>query len=539
MNPNELSEPSGEPSDSGEPGPPHGRAAVTGLLAAAAGLAVAELAVVPLRAEARPVTAVGDAVIDSVPGAVERWAITVFGTADKLVLQLGVLILLAAYAAWLGVMAQGGRRPGRALAVAGVLLFGGIGAAAAWTRPGAGAADGLPSLLGALAAAGVLILLAGRLARWAAADDDDLRAFDRRAFLRAAGVTAAASAGAGLLGRALSDDDAAAVASRDAVTLPAPDDPAAAVPRGGRLDVAGLSPFFTSNDGFYRIDTALTVPKIDATTWELTIHGKGVSRPLSISYRGLLRRELIERDITLACVSNEVGGTLIGNARWIGVRLADLLREAGVKPPSEGGPADQLIARSTDDMTIGSPVEAIMDGRDALLAVGMNGEPLPFEHGFPVRMVVPGLYGYVSACKWLAELELTTFAAYDAYWVPRGWAAEAPVKTQSRIDTPTHGSTGLRAGNTVPVAGVAWAQHTGIERVQVRVDNGRWHTARLAAEDTTDTWRQWVWQWQPTAGSHTLQVRATDKSGYTQTSQETATAPDGATGWHTVSVEAD
>jgi DMSO/TMAO reductase YedYZ molybdopterin-dependent catalytic subunit len=255
---------------------------------------------------------------------------------------------------------------------------------------------------------------------------------------------------------------------------------------------------------------------------------------VTLDFKDLLRRELVERDITLTCVSNPVGGDLVGNARWLGVRLADLLREAGVRPPSEGGEADQLVARSVDGMTIGSPVETVMDGRDALLAVGMNGEPLPFEHGFPVRMVVPGLYGYVSACKWLAELELTTFAAYDAYWVPRGWAERAPIKTQSRIDTPA-ASAAPRAG-TVPVAGVAWAQHTGIDRVEVRVDGGPWHAARLAAEDTVDTWRQWVWEWPATPGEHRLQVRATGRDGVTQSGEPSAVAPDGATGYHEVTV---
>lgn len=212
--------------------------------------------------------------------------------------------------------------------------------------------------------------------------------------------------------------------------------PALPVPAGADLRVPGLSPFLTPDRDFYRVDTALVVPRVNADTWRLRIHGEGVARPLDLDLRELLDRPLVEHDITLTCVSNEVGGPYAGNARWLGVRLADLLREAGVRPPSQGGPADQLVARSVDGMTIGTPVEAVMDGRAALLAVGMNGEPLPFAHGFPVRMVVPGLYGYVSACKWLTELRLTTFAAYDAYWVRRSWAQQAPVKTQSRIDTP-------------------------------------------------------------------------------------------------------
>jgi DMSO/TMAO reductase YedYZ molybdopterin-dependent catalytic subunit len=325
-----------------------------------------------------------------------------------------------------------------------------------------------------------------------------------------------------------------AVAERAAVTIPAPSSAAAALPRGVDLRIPGLSAFTTPNPSFYRVDTALVVPKIDATGWRLRIHGKGVTKELDLGYRDLLARPLIERDITLTCVSNEVGGPYLGNARWIGVPLASLLREAGVRPPSQGGPADQLLARSVDGMMIGSPVETVMDGRDAMLVVGMNGEPLPFAHGFPVRMLVPGLYGYVSACKWLKDLELTGFADFDAYWVRRGWSRQAPIKTESRVDTPKPFAQ-LSAG-TVQVAGVAWAQHTGIDRVEVRVDGGPWQTADLAAQDTVDTWRQWVWQWPAGPGSHRIEVRATDRSGYTQTDARVGTVPNGATGWHSVVV---
>ncbi|MFD7861143.1 molybdopterin-dependent oxidoreductase, partial [Streptomyces sp. NPDC059783] len=347
------------------------------------------------------------------------------------------------------------------------------------------------------------------------------------------GAAPPASVGAGFLGRRLTSSvQAGAEASRRDLVLPVPDSPARPVPPGADLRVRGLGPFTTPAGDFYRVDTALVVPRVDADGWRLRIHGRGVRTPLTLTLRDLLRRETVERDITLACVSNEVGGPYVGNARWLGVRLADVLREAGVEPPSRGGPADQLVARSVDGMTIGTPVEAVMDGRDALLAFGMNGEPLPFTHGFPVRMVVPGLYGYVSACKWIKDIELTTFADYDAYWVKRSWSAQAPVKTQSRIDTPRPLSS-PKAGR-VPVAGVAWAQHRGISRVEVRVDDGPWHTARLAAQDSRDTWRQWVWDWPATSGRHTLQVRATDGTGATQTARRTDTVPDGATGHHTV-----
>jgi DMSO/TMAO reductase YedYZ molybdopterin-dependent catalytic subunit len=535
-------------------------AAAGGLIAGFSALGVAELVSAAIRPEASPVTAVGGAVIDRTPPALKDFAVRHFGTNDKLVLQLGILALLAVFAMTVGVVALRYRKSGSSV----VLVFGVVGALAAAERPDGGPLDAVPSVVGAVLACGVLYLLAGRLASGAApfrlpalrtspaaggprdtdgpGETDGVAgtggvagSFDRRGFVIAATAAVAASAGAGVLGRQLNASGAAeAAASRADIVLPRAMSPARPVPAGAELRIPGLSSFHTSNKDFYRVDTALVVPRVDAGSWRLRIHGKGVAKPLTVSYHDLLRRELIERDITLTCVSNQVGGPYVGNARWIGVRLADLLREAGVRPPAEGGPADQLVARSVDGMTIGSPVDTVMDGRDALLVVGMNGEPLPFEHGFPVRMLVPGLYGYVSACKWLEDLELTTFAEYDPYWVKRTWSKKAPIKTESRIDTPRPFAS-PKAG-TVPVAGVAWAQHRGITRVEVRVDGGRWSEAKLAAEDTRDTWRQWMWPWQATSGSHTLEVRATDRDGYTQTDTRVGTVPNGATGWHSVVV---
>ncbi|MFF0743603.1 molybdopterin-dependent oxidoreductase [Streptomyces sp. NPDC004111] len=602
-------------------------AALGGLIAGFAALCAAELAAAAVRPEAGPVAAVGGAVVDRTPGFVKDFAVRTFGTADKLVLQLGILALLALFAVATGLLATRRRRTGALL----VLAFGALGAWAALERPDGRLADTLPSLLGGLAGAAVLLLLtsklgarpspgAGRTAAApeaganlpagsavspsvpagtgetggtsegsrspspggppqttagsraahpvaeeesgraadggapgaagrapetessAAADDAgspaegaSVHRFDRRAFVLAASGAVTLSAGAGLLGRFLnSGRQAGSSAARARIALPAPADRARPVPAGAELRVPGLGPLTTPNGDFYRVDTALVVPRVDASRWRLTLHGRGVREPLTFSYDDLLARPLVERDITLTCVSNEIGGPYVGNARWIGVRLADLLREAGVRPPSRGGPADQLVATSTDGMTLGSPVETVMDGRDALLALGMNGEPLPFDHGFPVRMVVPGLYGYVSACKWLRDLELTSFDDFDAYWVRRNWAREAPVKTQSRIDTPRPFAS-PRAG-TVPVAGVAWAQHRGIARVEVRVDGGPWQEARLAAETSRDTWRQWSWPWRATPGSHTLEVRATDRTGVPQTERRVGTVPDGATGLHSVVV---
>ncbi|MEU8758714.1 molybdopterin-dependent oxidoreductase [Streptomyces sp. NPDC048659] len=503
-------------------------AALGGLLAGFAGLAVAALVSVVVRPEAAPVAAVGGFVVDHTPGGVKEWAIRHFGESDKAVLQTGVLILLAFLAAALGVLAP----RHRAVALTGVGLLGAAGALAAVTRPDSVSwTDALPSLAGAATAAALLHLLARRLT----GTSTTAPAQARRRFLVAGAGTFAGALGGTLLARSAGADlSANATASRDALRLPRPASPAPAVPPGAQLPVPGISPFFTPNGDFYRVDTALVVPRIDADTWTLRIHGQGVARELTVTLRDLFRREVIERDITLNCVSNEVGGPYVGNARWLGVRLADLLREAGVRPPSGGGPADQLVARSVDGMTIGSPVETVMDGRDALLAFGMNGQPLPFAHGFPVRMLVPGLYGYVSACKWISSLELTTFAAYDAYWVPRGWSARATVKTQSRIDTPKD-SGSPRAG-TVAVAGVAWAQHRGISRVQVRVDDGPWQDAELGAQDSRDTWREWVYRWPATPGRHTLTARATDGTGAPQTEQAAGTMPDGATGLHSVTV---
>ncbi|MFG2944095.1 molybdopterin-dependent oxidoreductase [Streptomyces adustus] len=523
--------------------------ALSGVLAGFTALAVAELVAAAVRPQAGPVIAVGGASIDATPAPVKDWAIRRFGTDDKLVLQLGILTVLTVLALVLGVAAVRFRRVG----AAGVLLLGAVGAAAAVGRPDStGLSDMLPSVVGALAGALLLYILTGRLAavrrsppsayevagERTGAGPPVSEGWDRRGFVLIAASAAAASAVVGAVGRSVNASRGQdAVASRDKVVLPRPGSAAQPVPKRAGLRVAGISPFITSNQSFYRVDTALVVPKVDATTWQLRIHGEGVRRAATYSFGDLLGRELIERDITLTCVSNEVGGPYVGNARWIGVRLADLLAECGVKPPSQGGRADQLVARSVDGMTIGSPVEEIMDGRDAMLALGMNGEPLPFEHGFPVRMVVPGLYGFVSACKWIEDIELTTFDAYDPYWVKRGWARRAPVKTESRIDTPKPFA--RPEAGTVMVAGVAWAQHRGVDKVEVRVDDGAWQEAHLAPEDTRDTWRQWSFPWQATPGGHTLTVRATDRTGTVQTRARTRTIPDGASGWHSVVVTVD
>ena len=347
----------------------------------------------------------------------------------------------------------------------------------------------------------------------------------RRRFLKVLGVAALVAAVSGVSGRLLTSRRAV-TSARNAVVLPAPVATAPTVPAGA--EVSGVTPYVSSNDAFYRIDTALYPPQVDPANWTLKIHGM-VRNPITISWAELLQRPMIERYVTLACVSNEVGGDLIGNALWLGTPIKALLDEAQPLPD-----ADQVIQRSVDGWTCGSPTAVLRDGRDALLAVGMNGKPLPVDHGFPVRMVVPGLYGYVSACKWITEIELSRFVDFDAYWVPRGWSQQAPIKTESRIDTPRDGA--KRSAGPVTVAGVAWAQHRGIAKVEVQVDGGEWMTATLAATVSADTWRQWSLQWMATTGQHVIRVRATDTTGETQTSTPAAPAPNGATGWHSVSV---
>ncbi|MGH3169154.1 MAG: molybdopterin-dependent oxidoreductase, partial [Trebonia sp.] len=292
-------------------------------------------------------------------------------------------------------------------------------------------------------------------------------------------------------------------------------------------DIPGLSAFYTPNSQFYRVDTTLVVPQVSPQSWQLRIHGM-VDKPVTLSFNDLMKRPMIDHDVTLTCVSETVGGGFIGNARWQGTMLADILKEAGVQ---QG--ADQIVMKDVNGMNLGVAVDPVMDGRTSMLAIGMNGQPLPQEHGFPVRVVVPGLYGYVSACKWVVDMELTTFGAYTAYWSHRGWSQQAPIKTESRIDVPKTSAT-IAAGKTM-IAGVAWAQHRGIEAVEVAVD-GTWHQATLGAQDTIDTWRQYYFPWQATPGRHTLQVRATDKTGHTQTPAAHAPEPNGATGYHTIHV---
>jgi DMSO/TMAO reductase YedYZ molybdopterin-dependent catalytic subunit len=496
--------------------------AASGVIASGFGVTVAELFAAVTRPEAGPLVAVGGAVIDATPTPIKEFAVRELGTNDKPALLTGIVLILALFTAAVGVI---GWRHRIAVPI-GAVVFGVVGVTAALSRPAATAFDAVPSALGAAVAGLTLWWLLGRATRErAGAVGVPGPAFDRRCFLRAAAVvfgSAVVAEGAAELVKNVRGG--AADKTREALRLPAAADPAKPLP-------AGLAPgFVTANQDFYRVDTALTVPRIDPGTWSLRIHGM-VDKEVRLSFADLLKRPLIERDITLNCVSNEVGGPYIGTARWLGVPLAPLLRELGVRAG-----ADQLVARSAEGMTIGTPVATVLDGREAMLVVGMNGEPLPLAHGFPVRMLTPGLYGYAGACKWLTELELTTFEEFDAYWVERGWAADGPVRTASRIDKPRP-FTQLAAG-PVTVAGVAWAQGRGIRAVEISVDGGSWVAAELLPVPSTDTWVQWRHTWAATTGPHSLAVRATDGTGAVQPQQRATPFPSGATGWHTITVTA-
>ena len=496
--------------------------AAAGLAAALVALGTAELLAALVRPQASPVVAVGGSIIDATPAWLKNFAVRTFGTNDKPVLIGSILVVLLLLSLVTGALAV--RR--LVIGIAGVAVLGLVGAAAAVSRPDAQPLDPLPSVVGAVVGAIVLVMILRPLTE---SDPTQPLADESRRQVLVVGLWAvAAGVVAGAVGRLVTGRQGDVTASRAAVRLPKPASPATAVPRGSDLAIDGLTPFRTDNKDFYRIDTALVVPQVATEGWSLKVHGM-VDRELELTFDDLLARDLVERDITLTCVSNEVGGEYAGNARWLGAPLADLLDEAGVQ---QG--ADMILSTSSDRMTIGTPTAVVMDGRDALLAVGMNGEPLPTEHGFPCRMVVPGLYGYVSATKWVVDLELTRFADATAYWTDRGWAEKGPIKTMSRIDTPRPFA--KPTAGTVAVAGVAWAQHRGIEKVEVRVDGGSWHEARLAEVPSTDTWRQWVWQWDATPGSHTLEVRATDSDGRTQPERRADPYPSGATGWHSTSV---
>ncbi|MGH3545870.1 MAG: molybdopterin-dependent oxidoreductase [Mycobacteriales bacterium] len=533
-------------------------------------LGVAELVAALLRPQASPLVTVGQTVIDATPTSMEQWAIRTFGSNDKAVLMGGILLVLAVFAAVLGYLASRYLPTG----VAGVMLFGIVGIVAALSRSVSETTDILPAIAAAVAGSLAMIFLIRALPQRepvqarssstvegtasnppsgdgieentdTAADDSQIvtakaaesvepvrspasPGYSRRGLLilgSALGVTAVATA---TLGRWLQGVRYNAAASREAVKLPTPVDRMTPIPAGAKLDVEGISSFVTPNADFYKVDTTLVVPQVRTQDWQLRIHGM-VDRPITLTFDELLELPMIERMITMTCVSNQVGGQLLGNAIWLGVALGPLLKARGISPR-----ADQLVCRSVDGMTIGAPLRQLLDGRDAMLAIGMNGEPLPFNNGFPARVVVPGLYGYCSACKWIVDAEVTTFDAFDTYWVKRDWAQIAPIKISARIDTPAPLSS--PGAGRVNIAGIAWAQDRGISKVEISVDEGPWREAKLAEQVTIDVWRQWMFGWDATPGRHKLTVRATDGNGVTQVEQRVKPFPNGSSGWHNIVV---
>jgi DMSO/TMAO reductase YedYZ molybdopterin-dependent catalytic subunit len=493
-------------------------AALIGVLSVTAALATGHVVAGVVGPTASPFLAVGNAAIDLTPHQLKDFAIRTFGTYDKVVLLGGMALTLLLLAVVAGLLSRRSLWPGQVLAIG----LGVLGIVAVFSRPDLGQLAILAPVASLLAGVGVFGWLHGKAAEPA---DDTEDGASRRSFL----VTSAGVAvGAGVLGgtgqflaRRIDVEGSRAGVGELTPTLPA-----APVPTGADFAAIGTPTFITKNRDFYRIDTALTVPRVRAEDWRLRIHGM-VDREVTFDYRDIRGRRLVEKPITMTCVSNEVGGPYISTATFTGVLMSELLAEAGIKPG-----ADQLFSTSVDGWTCGTPLSALTDPRrGALLAIGMNGEPLPVEHGFPARVVVPGLYGYVSATKWVTEMEVITAGERTFYWEDRGWAREAPIKTQSRIDVP--GAFSSVPPGRVTVAGIAWAQNVGVDKVEVRIDGGPWQQAVLADEVSNQTWRMWRAEFNLGRGNHRADVRATDRNGVTQTEDRNPPLPDGATGWHT------
>ncbi|WP_417563443.1 molybdopterin-dependent oxidoreductase [Microbacterium sp.] len=529
------------------------RAALAGIAAVVLGAGAGELTAAWFAPSSSPVASIGGALIDLAPAWAKHTAIDLFGSFDKAALVTGIVIVMLAVAAGLGILES--RVPRAGALLCGVLGVAGIVAAA--TRADAAALAWLPSSVAGVVAAftiGPLVRLGaapgGSATRTtgttrtvsapASGATDPTRAphpattaagaheLDRRRFFAWTGVAAAAGLAAAVGGTLLQAGARTAQAARAALRLPRPAQTAAPIPAGADLQIAGLSPVVTPNADFYRIDTALLVPQVDPAQWSLRIHGM-VDHPLTLTWNQLLALPLEESYTTLACVSNEVGGDLIGNAKWLGYPIRNLLARAG--PHAD---ADMVLSTSVDGFTASTPLPVLTDDRAAILAIAMNDAPLPTEHGFPVRMVVPGLYGYVSATKWVVDLEVTRFDRATAYWTDQGWAPRGPIKLESRIDVPRATGT-VPAGDTV-IAGVAWQQHTGVSKVEVQVDAAAWQTAQLAPAISDDTWVQWRLPWRAEPGDHTIRCRATNRLGQVQTSVQASPVPDGASGWPEVRV---
>jgi DMSO/TMAO reductase YedYZ molybdopterin-dependent catalytic subunit len=499
--------------------PAKGWQVAAGLLSAAAAIGVGHAVAGLINPVASPLVAIGSVLVDTAPTPAKDFAIRTFGSYDKGVLIGSIGAVLAVVAAVLGLLAWR-RRP---VALIGIGLLGVVCGIAAVSR--GTLIDALPSLAAAVTGAGALWLLT-RLSQPSRSPVPSPGGSGSRrqllAGLGATGLLAAVGGGGGVVaGRARAATSAAA----RVVRLPQPVSPAAPIPGGAQL--ARMTPFRTSIEDFYRVDIALVTPRVDVTDWSLQIDGM-VDRPLTLSYAELLELPMIERNITLTCVSNEVGGPYVGSATWLGVPFAEIIKRVGVR-----GGVDQVYSYSSDSgYTASTPYAAVNDGRDAMIVVGMNGEVLPDKNGFPARMLVPGLFGFVSATKWLERIEFTTYAKREAYWTERKWATDAPILTQARIDVPK--SLGTLARDQPVLAGVAWAQHRGIEKVEIRIDGGDWQPTKLAADAGIDLWRQWYFVYDGPAGRHSAQVRATDLTGATQPEKRTKVFPSGAQGWNEI-----
>lgn len=513
-----------EPAPDARSATPPRRAAVAGLVAGALGLATSELVAGIISGAPSLAVAVGGVVIALQPPGAKQLMVDLFGEADKLVLNVAVVLVALAIAAVLGVVSA--RRFWM-----GALGFGAVAAAGAASALLDPLVEPAFAVLTAVASGGVTLVALARLlslARPFQAPGAEMPDWERRRFLGTSLAVAGVAATGGVVGRILLAGQRE-ITPPEVVSVPSPVNPLPSLPAGSQLSVPGLTPLVVPNDRFYRIDTSLLIPRLDARTWRLRVRGM-VEREVELAYEELLALPLYQQYVTIACVSNEVGGRLVGNALWTGVRLRQVLDMAGVLPG-----ATQIVGRAFDGWTAGFPTEWIRDrDREALIAVSMNGQPLPPRHGFPARLIVPGLYGYVSATKWLTEIELNRFEEFDAYWVPLGWAKEAPVKTQSRIDVPRRGEEVARG--EVAVAGVAWAPDRGVSRVEVQVDDEGWQDADIATPISDATWVQWLFRWEANPGQHRLRVRATDGDGEVQTAEVSRPDPDGATGHHTIEV---
>ncbi len=499
-----------------------GRWIAAGVVTAVVGLATSYATAMALTIRESPVVAVAELIIRITPGALAERLIRFVGQLDKPLLILGIVLFLLAMGAVAGVLSRTSTL--KPLLI--WMVLAGLGGAAVLSQPGANVVDVLPVLVGWVTWVAVLpaltkILLVERR-------HPELASRERRVFLMVAGVLGVAAVGIAGAGRVLGRGRRQVAESRRLLRLDGVTRPVA--PANTSIDLPGVSPWQTPNDDFYLIHTAIAVPTVEPKDWTLRIHGL-VDVELTLTYDDLVSRRLTQSWITLSCVSNEVGGDLVGNAWWSGIRIADILAEVGLDPT-----ADCVLQTSEDGWNCATPLSALTDDRDAMLAVAMNGKPLPIEHGFPVRTVVPGLYGYVSATKWVVDFEVTRFGDVAAFWTERGWSEEGPVKIASRIDVPRSGAD-VSSGD-VNVGGLAWAQHTGIASVEVAVDGGEWQPAELAQTPSTDTWVQWALTVSLEPGDHELRVRATDKDGLEQTGVRRDVLPDGATGWHTIQVSA-